>query len=698
MADGSHKPIGEVRVGDRVLAFTPDGLPAATTVHRVLTHQVESYLVVRTLNTELHVTEEHPFYAGGGVFKTIESLRVGDSIHAFDGTARFTAQPILALERRREPVTVYNLEVDAPHTYLASGIAVHNKGGGCFAPGTLIATPGGPLRIETLTLGGTVLAQRPDGRLAPAEITGVYLNYAPLVVLHTAQGDLRTTEEHPLLTVNGDFLPAGTLAVGTGLVRAEGGGPAGILSVSRTSASGPVYTLQVAGPHTFVADGFVVHNKGGGGGFRSSGSRSSSGGGGNSEGTGPVILILIGAFVVFVILQNRGTGSDGNLDYCFPRGEITPKAAKTGQLLAFIARTDESVSPELLEARAVEVFRKLQECWSARDYAPMQPLLMPDLYEQHCAQLKGLRQNHEINRLENLNIEQTDLVHLNYTDRKEARSFAALLTVSLRDYYVDDRTGAFLRGDSAPARFQEFWIFQYHEGAWRLREIEQPRESDLLKIENFFESFTETGRDQVYGATAGQAGPLGPDLPPIIQAKDANIDRLLNFLVVTDKIWDREAMLATARRCFTGVLLAWQEGSPGAFAGLGVSPELLARFQVVNEANQRNQWRVEYRNLCVRKAEIIHVNNRDDRSLDQFTARISAHAQVIATRAGAAQHQDEFVKPWVEFWTFRRAGALWVLQEILPGEKGPAMVALENADEGSSVGMLQWYYSKERAT
>ncbi|MDI1250635.1 MAG: polymorphic toxin-type HINT domain-containing protein, partial [Lacunisphaera sp.] len=698
LADGGQRAISRLQAGDRVLALSPAGLPTTATVRRVLTHEVESYLVVRTLTTELHVTEEHPFYVGDGEFRTIESLHVGDSIHAYDGAAHFLPQRILALERRQEHVTVYNLEVDAPHTYVASGIAVHNKGGGCFAPGTLIATPTGPQAIETLQLGDTVLAPQPDGQLAPAPITGVYLNFAPLLVLHTAQGELRTTDEHPLLTPAGDFLPAGGLGIGATLVRADGR-PAAIQSITHAAGAGPVYTLQVAGPHTFIADDFIVHNKGGGGGsYRSSGGSHRSGGSGGE--TNPVVILVVVAFVIIVvILKNaKSGGDDEDLDFCFTRAEIEPKAAKTRKLLEFIARTDGSVSPDLLVKTADTTFRQLQACWSARAYEPMQPLLMPDLYAQHCDQLRGLRQNHELNKLENLRVEQVDLVHLNYTDKKENRSFAALVTAWLQDYYVDDRGGTFLRGDTAPARFQEFWIFQYWEGSWRLREIEQSRESDLLRIENFFESFTETGRDQVYGETAGRAGPLGPDLPPLIQAKDANIDRLLNFLYVTDKIWDREAMLVFARRCYAGVLLAWQDGRPEAFTGLAATPGLLAHFRSVNEANQRNRWRVEYRNLCVRKVEIVHVNNSDDRTQDDFTARISAHAQVIATRDGVEQHRDEYVRPWVEFWTFGRSDRQWVLKEIVPGEKGAALVALENTDEGSSVQMLQWYYSKERAT
>ena len=69
---------------------------------------------------------------------------------------------------------------------------------------------------------------------------------------------------------------------------------------------------------------------------------------------------------------------------------------------------------------------------------------------------------------------------------RSEREFAALITASARDYYLDDRTQEFLRGDDAPASFQEFWTFQRLNGAWLLREIEQSRESDALKDENFF--------------------------------------------------------------------------------------------------------------------------------------------------------------------------------------------------------------------
>ena len=49
--------------------------------------------------------------------------------------------------------------------------------------------------------------------------------------------------------------------------------------------------------------------------------------------------------------------------------------------------------PVALEARATEVFLKLQECWQAREYGPMEGLMVPFLFKEHCRQLAGMRAN-----------------------------------------------------------------------------------------------------------------------------------------------------------------------------------------------------------------------------------------------------------------------------------------------------------------
>ncbi len=109
------------------------------------------------------------------------------------------------------------------------------------------------------------------------------------------------------------------------------------------------------------------------------------------------------------------------------------------------------LAPQTLEAVAKTTFVTLQQCWQARRYEPMKALLMPNLYADHCGQIAGLIRNHEINLIDSLVVKRIDLVNVRYTHKPSDREFTALITAAARDYYVDDRTRSFLRGDSDPA-------------------------------------------------------------------------------------------------------------------------------------------------------------------------------------------------------------------------------------------------------
>ena len=113
-----------------------------------------------------------------------------------------------------------------------------------------------------------------------------------------------------------------------------------------------------------------------------------------------------------------------------------------------------------------------------------------------------------------------------------------------------------------PRGFQEFWTFQRWEDQWRLREIEQAGESDLLKEENFVEMLTDETLRGIYGETAEKTGAAGPWLEKGAEEKATRIDRMLNFLVQTDKLWNRQQMLERARQVFLRVHLAEDSTDP----------------------------------------------------------------------------------------------------------------------------------------
>jgi predicted lipid-binding transport protein (Tim44 family) len=585
-ADGTAVDIAAVRPGDAVLAFGPDGGTVPATVREVLVLDVEGHRVVTVGDVTLAVTDQHPFRGDDGAFREAGDLQPGDLVYGFDGSGGLLPRTVTAVRQVPGPVTVYNLRTDAPHTFFAAGIAVHNKGGG-------------------------------------------------------------------------------------------GGGGGG--------------------------------RSGGGGGFRGGGSGSRHGAGGGANGTaGPALVpMLFGggmlALLIFLAVRGARRRGQGNLDFVYPAGQVAPKADMTRKLLEFIARQDDAMAPDRLVESARSTFLKLQECWLARDYGPMQPLVMPDLYLLHSKQLEGMKTQHEINVLEGLAVDRVDVVNVRYTHRPDQREFTALITATARDTYIDDRTQQFVRGDSAPAQFQEFWTFQlqptpdHPKGTWVLRTIEQTRESRALKDENFFEQFTDAQLQQVYGTPVERTGAAGPWLEAEVVTKAVKIERMLNFLALTDRLWQQQPMLERARQVFLRVHLALEAGEVADDTAGLLFPDVVTSLRDKVAGWKAQGITTEYRNLCVRKVEILLVRNRADTAADEFFVRIGAHAQRVVRRDGAVVSQDPDVTFFEGYWTFGRLAGQWALKEVLPSADSERLLAAENLDEESSPQQVQWYYSKKRA-
>jgi predicted lipid-binding transport protein (Tim44 family) len=708
-ADGTESMISAVRPGDELLAFNDLGRMVRTKVRDIIRHEVDEYILLKTDQITLQVTAEHPFYVGKGTYKTVEALKEGDTVFAWDGKW-LSGQRIVSLQRVHERVQVYNLQNDHPNTFFAGRIAVHNKGGGggCFPAGTKVATPNGPTAIETLTSGDEVLAVTHDGVTLRTTVKTIFISKNQVLEIKTGGGILSATDEHPVSLGGGRFRQAGDLRPGDHIVGWKDGRLLAktVRKVSRIEGEGLVFNLQVDEPRTFVAEGIVVHNKGGGGssGSRSSSSRSSSrsSGSGSSDNFWIVLMVLFIFIPVFLIIfmafwRSRGGKKSENLDFVYGREKIGPKAGKTEKLLAFLSQQDPTVSPVELLKFADSTFRRLQECWEARNYEPMKPLMMTDLFNQHIAQIQGMLRNHEINRIESIKVEHIDLVNVRYTEKPNQREFTALITASARDYYVDDRDSKFIRGDGMPARFQEFWTFQRSGDQWLLREIEQAGESDVLKDENFAEMLTDDTVKGIYGEVGKRKGEAGPWLEKEVEEKATRIDRLLNFLVQTDKLWNRNQMIERARQVFLRVYLAKESCDPNQVPAADLFSEVAEHLRAQIQQWQKDGLKVEYRNLCVRKSELILVRNFADQAKDEYAVRISAHAQRVSRKGERIASEQAYVTPFEEYWTFGRLGNQWKLKEVLPPGRGKKKMAEENVDEESGSGQLQWYYRQPRA-
>jgi predicted lipid-binding transport protein (Tim44 family)/uncharacterized membrane protein YgcG len=697
--------IERLQPGDSVMGVAAGNL-CAVEVQGVTAVQPETFLQILAGGRTLNVTQEHPVMTSPGEFCMADRLRAGDAVYLARNERLFKTK-IQSIHTVPATRPAYNLMVSPAGTFICSGFVVHNKG--CFLPESpVLKSDGTEVPISTVQTGDVLMAFTLNGRVVQTRVQSILRRTVDVfVVLKTDQQTIRVTLDHPFYVGNGRFKTLEALRAGDQVMAWDGRSLTGQRIVSMETVREPVavYNLQTDYPNTFFVGHLAVHNKGGGGGgghssfshsSHSSGSRS-----GGSDSSGDNWGVLVAFFILWVLIffflyKNRKKKDNQNLDFVYNRKAIAPKAAKTEKLLSFLSRQDTTVSPKILRKLAETAFLKLQQCWENREYAPMEPLLMKGLFYQHTAQLQGLVRNHEINRIEDLKINQIDLVHVRYTEKAYQREFAALITASARDYYVDDRSDKFLRGDRVPATFQEFWTFHFSEGAWRLREIEQAGESDVLKNENFAEMLTDDTIKGIYAEAAGKEGAAGPWLEKSVGQKASRIDRMLNFLVQTDKIWDRNAMLERARQVFMAVYLARESGDPAQAPVADLFPEVAESLKMQLSQWQSGGSRVEYRNLCVRRAELILVRNFKDPSCDEFTARINAHAQRILRKGNVIRSSQNDVTPFEEYWTFGRLDGVWKLKELLPPASGKQRISTENLDEDSSPDQLQWYYRQPR--
>ena len=138
MADGSRKPIGKVRLRDRVLATDPKtGRTEAKTVARLIIGYGRKSLVDITVDTDgvagsatgvVTATDGHPFWLPGEQrWVTAEQLQTGSMLQTSTGDS----VQVTAVRKSMAVQLVYNLTVEGIRTYYVQAgetpVLVHNS-------------------------------------------------------------------------------------------------------------------------------------------------------------------------------------------------------------------------------------------------------------------------------------------------------------------------------------------------------------------------------------------------------------------------------------------------------------------------------------------------------------------------------------------------------------------------------------------
>jgi len=128
MADGTERTIENIRVGDEVTAYNePAAMLSQGKVLKVHTHPASSHLRIEMENGKIiSVTHAHRFFVDGD-WRRAEQLDIGSRCLCADfATGQLSQTTVKSIEERAPSANVYNLTVENHHTYIAEGCVVHN--------------------------------------------------------------------------------------------------------------------------------------------------------------------------------------------------------------------------------------------------------------------------------------------------------------------------------------------------------------------------------------------------------------------------------------------------------------------------------------------------------------------------------------------------------------------------------------------
>lgn len=194
--------------------------------------------------------------------------------------------------------------------------------------------------------------------------------------------------------------------------------------------------------------GQISHSSGGSSSSSSSHSSSSfgsshSGGSGDfSIGSFLFTMIIIG-IIFYSNIQSAKNGGNINKVYTNEKQNISPQEELA--IIESIQRIDPAFDEELFKTWAEEVFVTLQEAWTEKEWKKIRPFESDALFATHAKQLNDLIDKGLTNRVERIAIRDTKISEFETKGANETVS--VIMKVSLRDYYVDDKTNRIVEGN-----------------------------------------------------------------------------------------------------------------------------------------------------------------------------------------------------------------------------------------------------------
>ena len=165
----------------------------------------------------------------------------------------------------------------------------------------------------------------------------------------------------------------------------------------------------------------------------------------------PVMGLIVLGIIIVIILIGRRKAKKQASDPTYINRNIEQQAANdvtldfTTDVAAQIQAIDPAFSADKFIGFAREVFMKIQEAWTAKDWKPIRPFESETLFNTHKQQLDEYIRLGKTNVVEKIGIKHCSLHSFQQDGDKEV--LTVWLNAVMRDYVIDDATKKVLESD-----------------------------------------------------------------------------------------------------------------------------------------------------------------------------------------------------------------------------------------------------------
>ncbi len=174
---------------------------------------------------------------------------------------------------------------------------------------------------------------------------------------------------------------------------------------------------------------------------------------GNNVGRGAFLIIII--YIIIRVIKSRNTGPRGPRNIPYYRNQAvrhTPivDVSQSHIYVDQIKQIDPNFSEEKMLSWAKDLFVKLQNAWTARDWEPMRPFETESLFEQHKNQVQGYIDTNRINVMDRIAVNYATIYKFRQEGDRDILEIA--LKSTMKDYIIDATTKELLEGSKTQDR------------------------------------------------------------------------------------------------------------------------------------------------------------------------------------------------------------------------------------------------------